>query len=108
MNNLNDFLKLDAKELQNSMVEDTIHSLKRSVERRRMDLEDKVFKAKKEVTRVSTITSLTNLDPERWVLDRGEALNKQKAAEAELAIFNENFKEEEEAEDQTPAVDALG
>jgi len=95
---MNNYFKLNSKELEESLIPGTIASIKRSIDRARMDLEDKVADAESHLNSVSTITKLTNFDAKKWVEARNEALNKVKLAKAELANFIENFKETSENE----------
>lgn len=91
MKDLKKFIKLDKKELENSLIEDSVAQLNRAIQRKRMDLEDAIVTKKAEVSKVSTITRLDKLNVNEWVDSRNEALNELKLAEKELEIFNINF-----------------
>lgn len=93
---LKEFIKLNEKELQESMIDDSVAQIKRSIERKRMDLEDEVHKAKTNLHNVSVITSLKNFDSAKWVENRNEAMNKLKLSQAELENYNQNFVKEEQ------------
>lgn len=100
---LENFIKVDKKELQADNVEVTLNSLDRAVKRRRMDLEDAIDKAKVHTKKVSTITNVEDVDGEAWLANREAALEQEALVVAKLKWFNEKFpvKEvEEEGEEE--------
>jgi len=57
---MKEFFKLNAKELEASLIPETEAQIQRDITRREFDLEDAVGKAKKNLSKVSTITSLND------------------------------------------------
>ncbi len=93
------FIKLSRKEVDQELLDDAVSQLNRAIQRRKMDLEDKISEAKTNAKKVSLVTDLGELDPSAWVESREEALHKIALAEKELEIFTKNFINTEDIND---------